>query len=50
MAVFNTETDIITSIATSPIGRAIILVIMCVENLTTNIIVFIGMKRHVMSH
>jgi len=45
------ETDIITSIAVSPIGRAVILMIMYVENFKRDVIVFIGIKRHdVTSH
>jgi hypothetical protein len=35
-AVLKVETDIITSIAASPIGRAVILVIMYVETFKTN--------------
>jgi hypothetical protein len=39
MAVLKVETDIITSMTTSLIGQAMILVIMCVK---TDVIVFIG--------
>jgi hypothetical protein len=36
------ETDIITSIATNPVGRAEILVIMYVKTLKSDLTVFIG--------
>ena len=39
------ETDIITSIRPSLIGGAVIFVVMLVETLKSNVIVFIG-KRH----
>ena len=42
LAVLKVETDIITSIAVSLIGRAAILVIMYVETFKTNINVFSG--------
>ena len=42
MAVLNTETDITTSIATSLIGQAAILVIMYGETFKTDFIVFIS--------
>jgi len=42
MAVMKAETHIITSITASPIGRNVILVIVYVETLITNVIVFIG--------
>ena len=40
MAVLKVETDIITSITTSPTGRAVILVIMYVKIFKTGVIVF----------
>ena len=40
--VLKVETDIITSITVSPLGRAVILVIRCMETFKTNISVFIG--------
>jgi len=43
--VLKVETGIITSIAASPIGRAVILVKMFVEAFKTDVIVFIGIKR-----
>ena len=46
MAVLKIETDIITSITTSLIGRAVILVIMYVEIFKICIIIFIDNKRH----
>ena len=42
MAVLKVETDIITSMKTSLIGQAVILVIMCVKTFKTDVIVFIG--------
>jgi hypothetical protein len=36
------EIDIIVSIAVSLVGRAVILVIMCVETFKTDVIIFIG--------
>jgi hypothetical protein len=36
------ETDIITSIAASPIGWAVILMIIYVETFKTDVIIFIG--------
>lgn len=45
------EIDIIPNIALSPIGRAVILMVMYVENFKKDVIVFIGIKRHdVTSH
>ena len=41
-AVIKVETDIITSIAASPTGRAMIQVIMYVETHQADVIVFIG--------
>jgi len=50
MAVMEVETDIMDSIAVSPIGLAVILVIMYVETFKTVVIVFIGnVKMHLMS-
>jgi len=44
-------TDIISSFPESPIGRAIILMIMYIATLKSDVIVFISIKRHyVMSH
>jgi len=49
--ILKVETHIIASIAASPTGRAVILVIMYVEILKTGIIVFIGdVKMCLMSH
>ena len=42
MVVMKTETEIITSIAVSPVGQAVILEIMYVETFKTDIIVFIS--------
>ena len=42
MAVLKVETDIITSIAVSLIGRAVILVILYVDTFKTDVIVCIG--------
>ena len=48
MAVLKVETDIITSIAARPIGRAVILVIMYVETFKTkNIILLLVMSLNV---
>ena len=41
-AVMKVETDIITSIAASPIGWNVILVLVYVETFITNVIVFVG--------
>jgi len=41
MAVLKVETDIITSITASPLGRTAILVIMYVETFKTDVIVFV---------
>ena len=41
-AVMEVETDIISSITASPIRRAVILVIMHVEKLKTDVIVFLS--------
>ena len=51
MAVLIVELDIITSPAESPIGRAVIIVIMYVETFKTDVIHFIGIKHcNVTSH
>ena len=45
-AALKVETDIITSIAASPIGHPVILVIMYVETFKTEVSVMISIKRH----
>jgi hypothetical protein len=45
-AILKIETDIITSIEASPIGRPGILVIMYVEIFEIDVFVFISIKRH----
>ena len=50
MTVTEVETDIMASLAASPIGQAVILVIMYVETFKTVAIIFIGnVKMHLMS-
>jgi hypothetical protein len=47
MVVLKAETDIMASLAASPIGQAVILVIMYVETFKTVAIIFIGnVKMH----
>ena len=48
MAVLKAKTNIIASIVVSPIGRAVILVIMYVKTFKSDVIVFIG--NIIMSH
>ena len=51
MAALKVETDIITRIVASSIGRAVILMVMFAETFKTNVIVFIGIERYnVTSH
>ena len=42
MSILKVDTEIITSIASCPVGRAVILVIMYIEIFKSDVVVFIG--------
>ena len=44
MSILKVDTEIITSIASCPVGRAVILVIMYIEIFKSDVVVFIGRK------
>ena len=44
MSILKVDTEIITSITSCPVGRAVILVIMYIEIFKSDVVVFIGRK------